>query len=200
MNSLQSACSWVLPQVAAPPLTACQRGRWPPARASPWHTTWIRHRQVRSAFVPRWPCHSRATSDGQPRYRADNHGHIYATDELGILAGPARTHPANVPDKDEGGGSSPPRPTTSNNQRERSSRVRLNPGAAAVQRLTPHNWHNFLRCHGQLAASTAPLSCARQVGEARQPPCTDRHLVCLIGGMGQVTASSDLSRSCCRPC
>jgi hypothetical protein len=25
--------------------------------------------------------------------------------------------------------------------------------AAAVDRMTPHNWHNLLRCHGQSAAS-----------------------------------------------
>ena len=56
-------------------------------------------------------CHSRATSKGQSRSPADNHGHICTTDELAVLAGPARTHPANVPDKDEVGGSSPPRPT-----------------------------------------------------------------------------------------
>jgi hypothetical protein len=61
----------------------------------------------RPPAVPHRSCHSRATSDGQPRYRADNHGHIHATDELVVLAGPARTHPANVPDKDEAGGSSP---------------------------------------------------------------------------------------------
>jgi hypothetical protein len=29
-----------------------------------------------------------------------NHGLIYVADELVVLAGPARTHPANVPDKD----------------------------------------------------------------------------------------------------
>ena len=46
-------------------------------------------------------CHSRATSKGQSWSAADNHGHIHATDELVVLAGPARTHPANVPDKDE---------------------------------------------------------------------------------------------------
>jgi hypothetical protein len=52
-------------------------------------------------------CHIKRTT----RYRADNHGHIDATHELVVLAGPASTHPANMPDKDEGAGSSPARPT-----------------------------------------------------------------------------------------
>jgi hypothetical protein len=33
---------------------------------------------------PRWPCHSRAISEGQSRYRADNHGHCYPTAELAV--------------------------------------------------------------------------------------------------------------------
>ena len=65
----------------------------------------------RPPAVPHQSCHSRATSKGQSRYPADNHGHIYATDELVVLAGPARTHPANMPDKDEAAGASPARPT-----------------------------------------------------------------------------------------
>jgi hypothetical protein len=30
------------------------------------------------------PCHSRATSDGQARCRADNHGRSHANDELAV--------------------------------------------------------------------------------------------------------------------
>ena len=55
----------------------------------------------RPPAAPHRSCHSRATSKGQPRYRADNHGHFHPTVELVVLAGPARTHPANMPDKDE---------------------------------------------------------------------------------------------------
>jgi hypothetical protein len=55
----------------------------------------------RPPAVPHRSCHSRATSKGRPRYPADNHGHSYATDELVVLPGPARTHPTNMPDKDE---------------------------------------------------------------------------------------------------
>jgi hypothetical protein len=33
---------------------------------------------------PRRPCHSRATSDGQARCRADNHGHLRPTAELAV--------------------------------------------------------------------------------------------------------------------
>src|SRR4029453_6339013 len=33
---------------------------------------------------PRRPCHSRATSGGQPWHRADNHGHTHPTDRLAI--------------------------------------------------------------------------------------------------------------------
>jgi hypothetical protein len=53
----------------------------------------------RPPAVPHRSCHSRATPQGQARYPADNHGHLYATDVLVVLARPARTHPANVPDK-----------------------------------------------------------------------------------------------------
>jgi len=35
-----------------------------------------------TTFVPGRPCHSCATSDGQPRYPADNHGQLHAADEL----------------------------------------------------------------------------------------------------------------------
>jgi hypothetical protein len=62
----------------------------------------------RSSPVVPFACHIQ----GSIRYAADNHGHSYAADELVVLAGPARTHPANVPDKDELPGSSPARPTT----------------------------------------------------------------------------------------
>jgi hypothetical protein len=31
-----------------------------------------------------WPCHLCATSDGQSRSRADNHGHCRPTDELAV--------------------------------------------------------------------------------------------------------------------
>jgi hypothetical protein len=55
----------------------------------------------RPPAAPHRSCHSRATSKGQPRYRADNHGHFHPTVELVVLAGPARTHPANMPDKEE---------------------------------------------------------------------------------------------------
>jgi hypothetical protein len=61
----------------------------------------------RPPAVPHRSCHSRATSKGRSRYPADNHGHIYATDELVVLPGPARTHSANMPNKDEVPGSSP---------------------------------------------------------------------------------------------
>jgi hypothetical protein len=33
---------------------------------------------------PRRPCHPRATTGGQSWYRADNHGHIHSTAELGV--------------------------------------------------------------------------------------------------------------------
>src|SRR5215211_5201181 len=56
-------------------------------------------RRPRPPAAPHRSCHSRATSKGQPRYRADNHGHFHPTVELFVLAGPARTHPANMPDK-----------------------------------------------------------------------------------------------------
>src|SRR5215211_2569370 len=54
----------------------------------------------------------------------------------------------------------------------------LGAGAAAVHRMTPHNWHNFLRCHGQSAASFAPIVVCASSERARrlQVPCTDRHL------------------------
>jgi len=37
------------------------------------------------ARIPWLACHSRAISQGQPRYRADNHGHCHPTAELAVL-------------------------------------------------------------------------------------------------------------------
>jgi hypothetical protein len=47
------------------------------------------------------PCHLRARSEGQSRYRVDNHGHHHVVDNLAAYALAAGTHPANMPDKDE---------------------------------------------------------------------------------------------------
>src|SRR5215216_4474804 len=47
------------------------------------------------------PCHLRATPDGQSRYPADNHGHCHPSMSWFSFPLPARTHPANMPDKDE---------------------------------------------------------------------------------------------------
>ena len=50
------------------------------------------------------PCHLHATSDGHARYRADNHGHFPVPVSWSQSRRPARTHPANMPDKDEAAG------------------------------------------------------------------------------------------------
>jgi hypothetical protein len=44
-------------------------------------------------------CHPHAISEGQSRYRADNHGHRRRPLSWPRHAPPARTHPANMPDK-----------------------------------------------------------------------------------------------------
>jgi hypothetical protein len=82
---------------------------------------------------PRRPCHLRARSDGHARYRADNHGHCPRPTGWLSLTRPARTHPVNMPDKDEVPGSSPGRPTPHRRRsqrsqhRARSARRRLGP-------------------------------------------------------------------------
>jgi hypothetical protein len=37
-----------------------------------------------------------------------------------------------------------------------------------VDRMTPHNWHNFLRCHGQAAEHGHRI----ETGEARGTPAS----------------------------
>jgi hypothetical protein len=44
-------------------------------------------------------CHPHAISEGQSRYRADNHGHRRRPLSWPRHAPPARTHPANMPDR-----------------------------------------------------------------------------------------------------
>jgi hypothetical protein len=50
-----------------------------------WHST----RPGRAAFIVPGLCHSRAISEGQSRYRADNHGHYYPKAELAVPGSPA---------------------------------------------------------------------------------------------------------------
>jgi hypothetical protein len=106
------------------------------ARGLVKRSTWQRYRQlVPEASRVRARSSSRATSDGQARSLKDNHGHLRWPDELVVIAGPARTHPADMPDKDEAAGSSPARPTilvlTCGNSRRLSPSI----AAGAVRRL-----------------------------------------------------------------
>jgi hypothetical protein len=85
----------------------------------------------------------------------------------------------------------PPPVTTSENACPRY----LGAGAAAVHRMTPHIWHNFLRCLGQSAASFAPIVvCASsERGGYRYLALTVTWSASLAHS--QVTAPSELSRS-----
>jgi hypothetical protein len=42
------------------------------------------HDDKQDVLVACPPCHSRATSEGQSRYRTDNHGHYHLTTELAV--------------------------------------------------------------------------------------------------------------------
>jgi hypothetical protein len=52
----------------------------PAGHGRSWHST----RGGSSRLHRSWLCHSRAISEGQPRCRADNHGHYHPTAELAV--------------------------------------------------------------------------------------------------------------------